>query len=265
MAEQVQDWVEEMVSVAGTELMFIKGGTGRPLLVLHEELGHPGWLKWHAALARDHTLFIPWQPGFGKSPKLDWIMNIRDLAIFYSRVLRERELVPIDVIGFSLGGWIAAEMAANHAQQFRRMVLVGAVGIKPPQGEIMDVFIRPARVFLDASVLNPKETPEFATLYGGEQTPEQFEAWDDARAEVGRLAWAPYLYNPSLPHLLEGVSDLSTLLVWGAQDAIVPLSAGEVYKQSIPGAELVVLEGCGHHPEIEKSDQFITLVQKFLG
>jgi pimeloyl-ACP methyl ester carboxylesterase len=265
MAAQRQDWVEETVPIAGTELVFIRGGTGRPLLVLHEELGHPGWLKWHATLARDHTLLIPLQPGFGKSPKLDWIMNIRDLAIFYSRVLRERDLVPIDVMGFSLGGWIAAEMAANHAQQFRRLVLVGPAGIKPPQGEIKDLFIIPARKFLDASVLNPGETPEFAALHGGEQTPEQFEAWEDARTEVGRLAWAPYLYNPSLPHLLEGVSGLPTLLIWGAQDEIVPLSAGEVYKQSIPGAELRVFQGCGHRPEIEKSSEFITLVRQFLG
>jgi pimeloyl-ACP methyl ester carboxylesterase len=265
MADQAQDWVEETVSVAGTELVFIRGGTGRPLLVLHEELGHPGWLKWHAALARDHTLLIPHQPGFGKSPKLDWTRSIRDVAAFYSRVLRERDLIPIDVIGFSLGGWIAAEMAANHAGQFRHMVLVGPAGIQPPRGEIKDLFIRTSRKFLDESVLNPSRTPEFASLYSGEETSEQFEAWEDARSETARLAWSPYLFNHSLPHLLEGVSGLPTLLIWGAQDEIVPLSASEVYKQSIPGAELSVFEQCGHHPEIEKSNEFIKTVQQFLG
>lgn len=265
MADQGQDWAEETISVAGTELAIISGGSGRPLLVLHEELGHPGWLKWHAALARDHSLLIPQQPGFGKSPKLDWIRSIRDLAAFYSRVLRERELVPIDVIGFSLGGWIAAEMAANHAGQFRRMVLVGSTGIQPPRGEIKDLFIRTSRKFLDESVLNPSRTPEFANLYGGEETPQQFEAWEDARTEVARLAWSPYLFNPSLPYLLQGVSGLPTLLIWGGQDEVVPLSAGEVYKESIAGAELVVLEQCGHHPEIEQSNEFIKTVQQFLG
>src|SRR5271154_2806166 len=105
-----QQWDEHTIRVAGTELVVIKGGSGRPVLVLHDELGHPGWLEWHSALAREPTLWVPLQPGFGKSPKLDWITSIRDLACFYARVLRETELAPVDVIGFSLGGWIAAEM-----------------------------------------------------------------------------------------------------------------------------------------------------------
>ena len=77
MADQVQEWAEETLAVAGTELTLISGGSGRPLLVLHEELGHPGWFKWHAALAANRRLLIPQQPGFGKSPKLDWTRSIR--------------------------------------------------------------------------------------------------------------------------------------------------------------------------------------------
>jgi len=265
MAETGQQWTEERVPVAGTELVLVRGGAGRPLVVLHDELGHPGWLRWHSALACEHTLVIPLQPGSGKSPRLDWIMSVRDLAGFYSRVLREMGFVPVDVIGFSFGGWVAAEMAANNAQQFRRMVLVGPAGIRPPGTEIEDVFINRARDYLDASVLNPSDTPEYANLYGGLQpTPEQFEAWEDARTEVARLAWAPYLVNPSLPHLLEGVSGLPTLLIWGHQDRIVPVSAAEVYRKSIAGAELVVFDQCGHHPEIEKSSEFIRVVQQFI-
>jgi len=106
--------------VAGADLNFIKGGTGRPLLVLHEELGHPGWLSWHSALAQSHTLYIPLHPGLGKSSRIEWISGVRDLACFYSRVIRDMGLSPTDVIGISMGGWIAAEMAANCAHQFRR-------------------------------------------------------------------------------------------------------------------------------------------------
>ena len=264
MAGSSQQWAEHKVRVAGTDLVMIKGGSGRPLLVLHDELGHAGWLKWHSALARTHTLWIPLQPGFGKSPKIDWIMNLRDLACFYARVIREMELAPIDVIGFSLGGWIAAEMAVNDARQFRRMILVAPLGIRPPEGEIMDMFVVTARKYLERSVLNTW-TPEFNRLYGGvERMPEQYEALEDARAEVARLAWQPYAHNPSLPNLLEGISGLPALLIWGRQDPVIPLSAGEVYRKSIPGAELAVLEGCGHRPEIEKSDEFIMRVASFL-
>jgi pimeloyl-ACP methyl ester carboxylesterase len=173
-------------------------------------------------------------------------------------------MTPVDVIGFSLGGWIAAEMAVQDAKQFRKMVLVGAAGIKPPQGVISDMFQVTARTYVNASVHDQTKSPEFAKLYGGEQTPEQFEAWEDARAETARLAWQPYMFNPSMAPLLEGVTGLSTLLMWGKQDQIVPLSAGEVYKKSIAGSELVTFDGCGHRPEVEKQAEFSERLQKFL-
>jgi pimeloyl-ACP methyl ester carboxylesterase len=264
MAGNTQGWKEETVPIAGTELKVIQGGSGKPLLVLHDELGHPGWLKWHEELARNHTLIIPLHPGFGQSPQVKWLRNVRDLACFYGRLVREKYAGQVDVIGFSLGGWIAAEMAVFDARQFRRMVLVAPTGIRPPHGEIKDLFTVPARTYLNASVHSIEGTPEFNKLYGGEQTPAQFEAWEDARAETSRLAWEPYMFNPSLPQLLEGVAGLPTLLVWGKQDVVVPLSAGEAYHKSIAGSEFLVLDGCGHKPEIEKQAEFTERVKKFL-
>ena len=265
MAQNSQHWTEGTVHVADSDLRLIKGGAGRPLLVLHDELGHPGWLQWHSAMANAHSLYIPIHPGFGPLPRVDWISNVRDLANFYSRMLREMALGPIDVIGISLGGWIAAEMAANCAHQFRRMVLVAPMGMRPADGEIMDLFAVTARTYLDASVHDPENTPEFATLYGGDATPQQFEDWEDARAESARLAWQPYMHNPSLGPLLEGVSGLPTLLLWGVEDKVVPLNSGHLYNMHITGSELVTFPECGHRPEIEKSNQFIDRVQGFLG
>jgi hypothetical protein len=103
MSEKLQEWTEGTVHVGDTDLTIIKGGTGRPLLVLHDELGFAGWLRWHSMLARAHALLIPIHPGFGRAPRVEWVSNVRDLAGFYSRVLRDMVLGPIDVIGFSLG------------------------------------------------------------------------------------------------------------------------------------------------------------------
>ncbi len=254
---------ESTIHVGGTGVALLRGGSGRPLLVLHEELGHPGWLAWHKDLAQDHSLLLPVHPGFGQLPRADWVSNVRDLAAFYSRMLREMALGPVDVIGFSLGGWIAAEMAAADAGQFRRMALVAPTGIRPPEGEILDLFIVTARAYLNASVHDAAATPEFAALYG-EETPEQFEAWEDARAESARLAWKPYMHNPSLPHLLEGVQGLPTLIVWGRDDRIVPVSAGQAYNRAIAGSELAVFNNCGHRPEIEHTAQFVNRARDFL-
>ncbi|HEV3113601.1 MAG TPA: alpha/beta hydrolase [Candidatus Binataceae bacterium] len=262
MAQTSQEWQEETLHVDQTDLLIVKGGTGRPLLVLHDELGHPGWLKWHATLARDHTLIIPQHPGFGRTAAPEWISNIRDLAGLYSIMVRQQKLMPIDVIGFSLGGWIAAEMAAANPDQFRRMILVGACGIKPTQGEIRDIFQMMAPDQLRTSVLDFENTPEFTSLFGG-IGPEQFELWEDARAQTARLAWQPYLHNPSLDHLLE-VVDTPTLLIWGRQDSIVPLNAGEIYQRSIRNSRLAVFDQCGHRPEIEKLADFLRETQTFL-
>ncbi len=262
MAQNSQEWQEETLRVDQTDLQMVKGGSGRPLLVLHDEMGHPGWLKWHSTLARDRTLIIPLHPGFGRTIAPEWIRTIRDLAGLYSILVRQQKLAPLDVIGFSLGAWIAAEMAAGNPDQFRRMILVAPCGIKPEQGEIRDIFQMMAPDQLRNSVLDYENTPEFTSLFGG-IGPEQFELWEDARAQTARLAWQPYLHNPSLPHLLE-VVDTPTLLIWGRQDAIVPLTAGEIYHRCIRGSRLVVFEQCGHRPEIEKLADFLRETQNFL-
>ena len=264
MTDSSNGLIESTIQVGDTGVALLRGGSGRTVLVLHEELGHPGWLSWHSDLARDHSLLVPVHPGFGALQRADWISGVRDLAGFYSRMLRDMALGPVDVIGFSLGGWIAAEMAAADAEQFRSMTLVAPAGVRPPHGEILDLFIVTARTYLDASVHDASATPEFGSLYGGEQTTEQFEAWEDARAESARLAWKPYMHNPSLPHLLEGVRGLPALIVWGRDDRIIPLSAGEAYSRAITGSELLVLDHCGHRPEIEQTTGFVNRVRTFL-
>jgi len=255
---------EETHKVGADQLIVLKGGSGKPLLVLHEELGYPGWMKWNEALGERRTLLTPLYPGFGRTPLANWIMNIRDLASFFARFVREQNLAPIDVIGFSLGGWVAAEMAANDPAIFSKIVLVAPVGIRPPEGEIKDLFTVPALVYLRESVRDVA-SKEFSALYDGGTSPEQYEAFEDARAETARLAWQPYMFNPSLPHLLDGTANNPTLLVWGRDDRVVPISAAQVYQKSMKNARSVVLDGCGHRPEVEKSEQFIKEVQNFLG
>jgi pimeloyl-ACP methyl ester carboxylesterase len=254
---------EEHVNVAGAQLTMIKGGSGKPLLIFHDELGFPGWMAWNESLAHERTLVIPLQPGFGKSARIEWIRNFRDLAGFYSQMVREMHLDPIDVIGFSAGGFIAAEMVAADPKIFSKMVLVAPMGIKPEHGEIMDIFPITMRTHLRATVADPFNTPEFTKLYGGEMTPEQFEAFELARTESSRIGWEPYMHNPSLPHLLRGTKT-PTLLVWGTRDKVVPRGCIDAYKAAIPGAQIAAIENVGHRPEIENSAEFEKVVTRFL-
>jgi pimeloyl-ACP methyl ester carboxylesterase len=257
------NWNEETIHVGESDLALIRGGTGKPLLIFHDELGYPGWVSWNAALAETRSLLVPLQPGFGKSPRLDWMRNYRDLAGFYAQLIREMLLDPVDVIGFSAGGFIAAEMAAADPRIFSHIVLVAPMGLKPEQGEILDFFALTIRHHLRATVADPEKTPEFAEIYGGEMTPAQFEAFEDARAETARIGWEPFMHDPSLPYLLRGVKT-PTLLVWGTRDAVVPRGCIDEYRKVIPNAQLVEIEGVGHRPEIEDPLSFERAVERFL-
>ena len=254
---------EKAVQVGGAMLKYLEGGSGAPLLVLHGELGFPGWTDAYEQLSKIRKLIIPLHPGFGVGDRIDWIMNMRDQACFYARFLQEQSLSPIDVLGFSLGGWIAAEMAVNNAAQFKHMALVAPFGIRPPTGEIRDLFATPTQSYIDAGMFDPVGAPELSKLYG-EPGAKQYEMWEDARAESARLAWAPYMFNPSLPHLLQGVKDLPTLILWGKDDKIIPPSAADVYATAIKGAKVELFDKCGHMPEIEKKDQFLAKLTAFL-
>jgi pimeloyl-ACP methyl ester carboxylesterase len=264
MAEEPRQSRTEVVRVAGCDLTVLKGGVGKPVLILHDELGFPGWMKWNAALAERRTLIIPMHPGYGVTTAPEWIRNVRDLAGFYSILLRQQKLAPIDVIGFSLGGWIAAEMAAANPEQFEHMVLVAPAGIKPSDGEITDFFQLMAPDQLRATVLDPQATPEFAQLFGG-NTPEAFSLMEEARAQTARLAWQPFMHSPSLGNLLEVADSIPTLLIWGKQDGIVPVTAANDYRRALKNSKLVVLDNCGHRPELESLDRFVDETRNFLG
>ena len=258
-------WTDGTTRVAGANLHIVKGGSGHPLLVLHDEMGQTVPLRFAEELASDFTLHMPAHPGFGITDRLEWIMSVRDLASWYLRAIEELGLERVNVLGFSLGGWLAAEMACQSPQTFNKMVLVSPAGIKPPTGEILDMFLIVAKEYLEASFLDPGSTPEYPSICPEEPSADQVELWEAAREEACRLTWRPYMYHPALPHLLGRLKDLPTLLVWGGQDAVIPTSAGEAYQQAIQGSRLEILSGCGHHPELEKTGEFVGLVHDFFG
>ena len=256
-------WTEETRSVAGVELHVRKGGTGSPLLILNDEFGHMGSLRYQEELARRHTVYIPSHPGFGPTPRLDWIMNVRDLAGWYLLALEEMGLQSVDAIGFSIGGWLAAEMATMDPGQFNRLALVGAMGVLPPEGYIYDMFLSVPGHCITACFHDPDGVPEFQDICPDQPAPEQAQAWEIAREEACRLGWKPYMYYPGLPNLLPRLKSLPTMVVWGREDEFVPLSAGQLYHESIPGSRLEILDGCGHMPQVEKGDQFLDLMRQF--
>ena len=255
-------WNSREVEIGEMRIVLLEAGEGRPLLVLHDELGPPQWQQWHEEIAKTRRLIMPVAPGF-RGERAKWIANVIDLSRLYGRLLRTEQLAPIDVLGFSFGGWVAAEMAVNDPAQFRSMTLVAPFGIKPSEGYIADMYIVTTAEYLRSSVADPGKTEEFGPLYNT-APPEVIESWEDARIETAQLAWQPYMHNPALPEHLKGIGRLPSLIVWGDKDAILPRSAVEAYSQVIPAARLEILQGCGHRPEIENREAFMRMLQRFM-
>ena len=192
-------------------------------------------------------------------------MNVRDMACWTLWAMEDMGLSNPNVLGFSLGGWIAAEMATQNPGAFRKMALAAPAGILPPTGEILDMFLVIAKDFITAGVHNPEAASEFQQVCPDEPTPEQVEAWETAREEACRLTWRPYMHDRSLPHRLGRLKSLPSLIVWGRNDEVVPPSAGEAYNSAIAGSRLAALENCGHRSDLEKTAELAGLLREFFG
>jgi pimeloyl-ACP methyl ester carboxylesterase len=251
------------VEAAGLRIQLRSGGQGPPLLVLHGELGVPGWLSAYAELARDFTVYVPSLPGFGQSARPDWITGVRDLAAWVAWFARDLELVPpFPVIGSSLGGWIAAEIATVNPALFSKLVLVAPAGIAPSEGEIWDYFLHSTRDAFARAFAEPSSAREYVRFYASPTPDDERQAeWD--REMAARLAWKPYMRSHTLPALLGAVAT-PTLVVWGRQDAIIPAGTCDRWVTAIPGATARVLDRCGHLPEMECPEAFVDAVRGFL-
>ncbi len=255
---------EEMISVGGIRVHTLIGGSGPPLLVLHGAGGPNGWRRWHAALAEQFTVYVPSHPGYGLSDSADWMESPRDLARYYLWYLDVLGLERASIVGHSMGGWTAAELAVMNPKAVDRLVLVAPAGPKPEQGEILDIFYYPLDKLRDMLYHDPAQVPEWDELYGQPPTPEQQDLQLRNREMAARLTWKPYMFDPRLPRFLPRVAN-PTLVVWGRQDRIIPSICGEQYAKLLPNASLRLIDGCGHQPQIEKPDELVQIVREFLG
>jgi pimeloyl-ACP methyl ester carboxylesterase len=257
---------EEFWVVGGKRTKVNRGGSGAPLLYLHSAGGETFWFPFHEALAQHFEVFAPAHPGADRSEGLDQIRDMEDLAFHYLDFIDHMGWPRVRVVGSSLGGWIAAELATRWSDRLEKMVLVDPVGLHvegAPIGPLWELGREPERlrewIFADPqSMLAQMMIPPL------EQIPEPLLVMQLQAAEAAaRVAWSPYLHNPKLRGRLHRVR-VPTLVIHGAEDRLVPPAHGRAYADGIPGARLELIPRCGHMPIFEATERFVELTVGFL-
>jgi pimeloyl-ACP methyl ester carboxylesterase len=253
---------EKTLVLGGAKLHYLEGGSGRPLVVLHGLEGPEGWLAFHESLSHSHRVIAPSQPGYGASERPDWLENIGHVAACFGWFLRESGLGPVDLVGAGVGGWIAAEMAVRCPASLAHLVLVDAAGLRPREAELLDVFLLPWREVNDRCFYDAAGCREYQRIYGESPIVDFGGVREAGRSTAMRTCYRPYMHDPALLPLLAAIR-APALVVWGAEDQIVPLECGHMYEQAIPGARLKVIEECGHRPHYERPEQLAALIEEF--
>ncbi len=236
-------------------------GTGHPFLLLHGGAGSQsvtGLAQQLATSDHAHT-YVPTHPGFGGTTRPDWLNSVRILAETYVALIEQLDLRDVTVIGSSIGGWIAAEMALQGSSRIRSFILIDAAGITVEGQPVVDIF--------------PLTMDELAKL--SYHNPAAFRidlaAMPDTQKRImaaNRQALAVYGGQPSMtdPTLRKRLGAITTppLVLWGDSDGIVPPDYGRAYAAAIPTATFQLLSNAGHLPQIETPDQVLTAIRNFV-
>lgn len=234
-------------------------GRGRAFLLLHGGAGPASMAGLAAALASDSQAILPTHPGFNGEPRPEWFTRIDDLALAYLALIERLDLVDVVLLGNSVGGWIAAEMALRQSPRLAGLVLLNAVGIDTgsPERPIVDPMqVAPA----ERAALSFHNPQRFAVLPSG---PEAAAAMAANQQTLRVYAGEPFMHHPALRARLAQIS-IPTLVAWGESDRIADVAYGQRYAQSIPGSHFEIVPEAGHFPHIEQQEAIVQRIHAFL-
>ncbi|MCI0849711.1 MAG: alpha/beta fold hydrolase [Chloroflexi bacterium] len=238
-------------------------GSGEPLLFLHGSGGlHDG--EYLNLLAQTFTVYAPSHPGFGASEGIEHIDDIIDFALYYHDLMDELGLESAHIVGHSLGGMIAAEIAALCPHRVRRLVLANPVGLWRDDDPVLDFITMPADKLMPYIL----HDPESDAMKEAFPAPEGRDAIMEAMFErmksfttAGKFLWP--IPDRGLKRRIHRIQS-PTLIVWGESDRLVPPSYAEDFRAGIKNSRVVILKEAAHMPMFEKRDEFVSLVTEFL-
>ncbi|WP_329129030.1 alpha/beta hydrolase [Streptomyces sp. NBC_01476] len=233
---------------------------GSAVLLLHGGAGPRTVAGLASALSEHAYVIAPTHPGFDGTPRPEGTDSVADLAIAYLDLLDTLDLTGVMVIGNSVGGWIAAEMALRDTRgRIGCLTLLNAVGIHGEDGnEVVDTRgLAPAGIS-GLSFANPAFRPDFSSF-----TDQQRAVMAANQQTLATYAGPEFTHDPKLRGRLHRVT-VPVLVVWGEQDGISPLEYGRGYAASFPDGHFVQVPGAGHFPHIEQAGLTLGAIGDFV-
>jgi pimeloyl-ACP methyl ester carboxylesterase len=256
----------QTLTVAGVgtvPVTFTERGSGRPVLLLHGGAGAfsvAGFAE-QVSASEPARVVTPVHPGFDGTPRPEQLASIRSLAAVYAQLLRDLGLSDVCLIGNSIGGWIAAELALAESAapdcRVSSVVILDAAGLQIDAAPIPDFFSLTLDQVFDLSYFNPDAFRiDPATL------PDERKAAQAANRAALLVYAGQAMGDPSLLGRLPAIS-IPTLVVWGTADRMIPAAHGHAYASAIPGAQFLLIAHAGHLPQLEAPAELQAAVWEF--
>ena len=250
----------ENYTLQGVEIEVARKGAGAPLLLLHGGGGPIMAQPFTDELAKKFEIIAPTHPGFDGTKAPDHFDGMADLVYLYLDLLDEMDINEAVLMGISMGGWLAAELATISCARFSKLILVDAVGVKiggPTDRDIVDVWGIPPEEAIRLMWHDPAKAPKMEGL-----SDEAKAGIAANRIALGLYTWEPYMHNPQLKHRIHRIA-APTLVIWGASDGLVKPEYGQAYAKLIKGGKFVAIPEAGHSPQAEQPEAFVSQVLAF--
>ena len=254
-------FLRETIEINGCKLSVARGGAGEPLIYLHGTDGLAEWPTILDMLAERFDVIVPDHPGFGASEVPAWFDDVSDIAYLYLDAIAKLGLSGIHVVGQSLGGWIALEMAVRSTHRLRSLTLISAAGIHVKGAAKGRHFHDRSRGAGASRLRRSQDSAKTAAQRVGADKYQDLAILN--RIASARFGWQPRFFNPRLERWLHRVN-VPTHVIWGEADRIIPSAYGEAFHRLIPGSTLTMIPNAGHLPHVERAGAVAQAMQTFL-
>jgi pimeloyl-ACP methyl ester carboxylesterase len=245
----------------GVSVRVRRAGAGTPMLFLHGAGGWPAWLPFFERLSRRYALTVAEHPCFGASDDPRWLRSVADLAMYYLDLLDQNYSSPVHVVGHSLGGWTAAEAAVRNTGRLATLTLLAPAGIRVKGIPPGDNFIWSP----EEAAHNRFHDQSFAEALLKAPPPSEEEIDIELQTKLAavKFGWEPRWLDPDLEKWLHRIT-VPTHVVWGREDKILPSAYAKLWGERVPGAQVSMVEACGHSPHVEQAELVADKVIAFL-